>query len=162
MRNTAEYEAKLRNAKRNKRMEILKRRGTAIYGKLVKPFARASKINAKPHAKILNIELPVEPEDVSTLRIRSPMNNISTINLEQKLEKSPASLSHSSSSGEENCQSQNQEAQSESHQSELQGQQEQPVDERHTVLGSPTMEKFLTQFEHGNVRRRKKIKSAKD
>ena len=164
MRNTAEYEGKLRNARRNKRMEALKRKGTAIYDKVIKPFAKASKADAKLHAKILNIELPLEPEEKS-FKIKNPPNNISTINLEQKPEKSPADGSHSSSYCEENSQCihlKNQEVQSQSNLSGMQEKAEQPRYESHSVLDSPTAERFLTRFVPGNVRMRKRMKTAKD
>ena len=161
LRNTEEYETKLKN-KRKKQFESVKRRSMAIYAKLIIPFARQSKIEAKPHAKILNIELPQEPQDITTMKVNSPIINISKINLEPKIEKSPSSLSHSPSSSEEssqNVQLKKQEAQSESPSSER---QELPADERNSDIGSPTLGGFLPQFESGIIHQKKRGKSAQD
>ena len=132
-------------------MEVLKRKGTAIYDKIIKPFAKASKADAKIHAKILNMELPLEPHDLSTFRINSPIS----VNLEKKPEKSP-SLSNSSSSGEENSQSiqlNNQANQSQDQSSDM---QEYSADERQGVLGTPSAERFLIYLENGVGLRKKR------
>ena len=138
-------------------MQKIKRKGISIYDKIIKPFAKASKTDTQLHARVFNIELPQEPHETSTWRGKSPFHNISTINLENKPEKSPPS-SHSSSSGEETSQCiqlQNQELQIQNHSAEC----EKPTE---LQIGSPSVERFLTHIEDGIVRRKKRIKSAKD
>ena len=153
MRNTVEYETKLRDAKRSKQLELFKRRTTGVYNKLKKgiTFTREPKANSK--RKI------ILPQEIATIKETSPIS-IHLSNLDSSPEKkppvSPSSLS--SSSSEEDSQSihsKNQGDQSSGQLSEIQ----ELAASRRSVLESPTSEILIPRFEFGMIHDRRRAKS---
>ena len=153
MRNTVEYETKLRDAKRSKQLELFKRRTTGVYNKLKRgiTFTREPKANSK--RKI------ILPQEIATIKETSPisihLNNLD-ISPEKKSLVSRSSSSYSSGEDPQNIHSKNQADQSSGQLSEIQ----ELTGSRRSALESPTSEILIPRSEFGMIHDRRRAKNS--